>query len=57
MRYYYYNMKVNEAIRQFFECGKKIRDIAFSCNVDEYTVRMWIKGERNRRKEAKNEIE
>mgnify|MGYP006352686015 CR=1 FL=1 len=57
MRYYYYNMKVNEAIRQFFECGKKIRDIAFSCNVDEYTVRMWIKGERNRRKEAKNEVE
>ncbi|UUI59115.1 hypothetical protein [Aeromonas salmonicida] len=55
MRYYYYNMKVNEAIRQFFEDGKKIKDIAFSCKADECTVRMWIREEKKRRQEQNKE--
>ncbi len=57
MRYYYYNMKVNEVIRQFFEDGKKIRDIAFSCKADECTVRMWIREEKKRRKEKNKEAQ
>ncbi|HEH9428815.1 TPA: hypothetical protein SIA32_004118 [Aeromonas sobria] len=50
-------MKVNEAIRQFFEDGKKIRDIAFSCKADECTVRMWIREEKKRRKEKNKEAQ
>ena len=57
MRYYYYNIKVYEEIRQFFEDGKKIRDIAFSCKADECTVRMWNREEKKRRKEKNKEAQ
>jgi len=50
-------MKVNEVIRQFFEDGKKIRDIAFSCKADECTVRMWIREEKKRRQEQNKEAQ